>query len=217
MIDSVDAIKKSALLCSLAEEEIIAYLRDGSFHLRLYGKGEIIHFDGDLCTKMEMTIDGKVVIESIDEEGNLLAIAEFGGSEVLGGNLLFSKTPYYPMTIIAKQETLVLEINKDRLFSLFADNHEFLGSYLEYVSDRAAILGYRIKHYSHKTIRKSLTNFLEHERKIQNTNRIVLRMTKKALAEKIGVQRTSLSRELSKMKEEGLVRYDATSIEILWK
>lgn len=217
MPDSIETIKKSTLLSSLSEKEIKEYLRDGSFNLRVYGKSEIIHFSGDPCSKMEITLNGKVVVESIDEEGNLLAIAEFSGNEVLGGNLLFSKTPYYPMTITAKQETLVLEIKKDRLFVLFSDNHKVLRSYLEYVADRTAILGYRIKHYSKKTIRKSLTNFLEHERKQQKTDHIMLRMSKRSLAEKIGVQRTSLSRELSKMREEGLVRYDAKSVDILWK
>lgn len=216
MSDAIDAIRASNLLGSLTEEETRAYLRDGGFHLCLYGKGEIIHFAGDFCSKMEMTIYGKVVVESIDEEGNLLSIAEFSGNEILGGNLMFSKTPYYPMTITAKEETLVLEINKDRLFNLFSDNHEFLKNYLEYVADHTAILGYQIKHYSNKTIRKSLMNFLEHEKKEQNTNRIELRMSKKALAEKIGVQRTSLSRELSKMREEGLICYDSKSITILW-
>jgi DNA-binding transcriptional regulator LsrR (DeoR family) len=40
-------------------------------------------------------------------------------------------------------------------------------------------------------------------------------MTKKALADKIGVQRTSLSRELSKMKKDGLIECDSESITIL--
>jgi CRP-like cAMP-binding protein len=217
MYKNISAIRENSLLVSLTEEEIEEYLHDGSFTFHLYGKNKIIHFPGDLCTKTEITLDGNVVVESIDEEGNLMAIAEFSGDEILGGNLLFSKNPYYPMTITAKQETLVLEINKDRLFRLFSDNHIFLKNYLEYLSDHAVILGYRIKHYANKTIKKSLINFLEHESKKQNSSHIMLCMTKKQLAEKIGVQRTSLSRELSKMREDGLITYDKTSVDILWK
>ena len=40
-------------------------------------------------------------------------------------------------------------------------------------------------------------------------------MTKQTLADKIGVQRTSLSRELSKMRNDGLIKYDSKSITIL--
>ncbi|NCB43156.1 MAG: hypothetical protein EOM59_11120 [Clostridia bacterium] len=46
-------------------------------------------------------------------------------------------------------------------------------------------------------------------------NNIRLEITKKALAEKIGVQRTSLSRELAKMRDEGQINFGAKSIEIL--
>ena len=57
--------------------------------------------------------------------------------------------------------------------------------------------------------------YLDYERKKQNSNIIKLGITKKALAEKIGVQRTSLSRELAKMRNEGLIKFDAVSIKIL--
>jgi Mn-dependent DtxR family transcriptional regulator len=40
-------------------------------------------------------------------------------------------------------------------------------------------------------------------------------MTKKELAEKIGVQRPSLSRELNKMRKDGLITYDPTQITII--
>ncbi|NLZ83309.1 MAG: winged helix-turn-helix domain-containing protein, partial [Clostridiales bacterium] len=46
-------------------------------------------------------------------------------------------------------------------------------------------------------------------------NHIKLNMTKKALAERIGVQRTSLSRELAKMRAEGLILFDKDAITIL--
>ena len=58
-------------------------------------------------------------------------------------------------------------------------------------------------------------SYLDYECKKQNSNIIRLSMTKKALAERIGVQRTSLSRELSKMREDGLIKYDSDSIEIV--
>ena len=87
--------------------------------------------------------------------------------------------------------------------------------YLEFTSDRAFILGDKIKHYINKTIRESIMNYLNYESKIQNSNRIKLNTTKKSLAEKIGVQRTSLSRELAKMRDDGLILFDTDSITLL--
>ena len=68
-----------------------------------------------------------------------------------------------------------------------------------------------------RTIRESIISYLDYERKNQNSNIIKLNMTKKALAERIGVQRTSLSRELAKMREDGLIEYTPVSISLLHK
>ena len=203
------------LIKSIKPEEIESYLSEGSCKITQYGKNNIVHFVGEVCSKLEIILSGKVVIERIDESGNLMTIAEFYGGDVLGGNLMFSKNPYYPMTVTSKDATLILEINKNRLFSLFSDNHEFLKSYLEYVSDHTVILGDRIKHYVNRTIRESILSYLDYECKKQNSNIIKLNLTKKALAERIGVQRTSLSRELAKMREDGLIEFTPVSISLL--
>jgi CRP-like cAMP-binding protein len=205
------------LMKSITPQEIESYLIEGSCKITQYKKNNIVHFVGEVCSKLEIILSGKVVIERIDESGNLMTIAEFLGGDVLGGNLMFSKNPYYPMTVTAKEATLILEINKDRLFRLFSDNHEFLSSYLEYVSDHTVILGDRIKHYVNRTIRESIISYLNFEAKKQNSSIIKLSMTKKALAERIGVQRTSLSRELAKMREDGLIEFNSVSITLLNK
>jgi len=183
--------------------------------IKKYSKDEIIHFDGDVCMNIEILLFGKVVVERIDESGALLTIAEFYPDELLGGNLIFSKNSYYPMTITAKLETTLLEIHKDLLFELCSNNQDFLKVFLEYISDHALLLGDKIKHYVNRSIRESLTAYLKNAYKLQNSRKIMLYLTKKEIADRMGVQRTSLSRELQKMKSEGLIQFDAESITIL--
>ncbi|NLL45792.1 MAG: Crp/Fnr family transcriptional regulator [Clostridiales bacterium] len=211
----IELVEKSPLLNCLPKEEVHSCLKDGSFRISTYGKNNIIHFSGEACRSLEIILTGQVSVERIDEEGNLMNIAEFYADEILGGNLLFSKNPYYPMTVTAKQPTTIVEIDKERLLVLASGNLAFLRSYLEFVADHTTILGDRIKHYVNKTIRECIMSYLEHERKKQGSNRILLPITKKAWAERIGVSRTSLSRELAKMKKDGLIRYDAKAIELL--
>ncbi len=88
--------------------------------------------------------------------------------------------------------------------------------YLEYISDHSVILGDRIKHYVNRTIRECIISYLDYESKRQETETIRLAITKKALAERIGVQRTSLSRELAKMRDERLIEFDSDKIRILY-
>lgn len=211
----LDLLSGVDLIQSIDLREIRGYLAEGSFKAAEYGKNNIVHFTGEVCSKLEIILSGRVVVERIDESGNLMTIAEFLRGDVLGGNLMFSRSPHYPMTVTAKEATCMLEIEGDRLFRLFSDNHAFLKSYLAYVADHTAILGDRIKHYVNRTIRESVMSYLDYERKRQNSDTVRLNITKKALAERIGVQRTSLSRELAKMRDDGLIRFDAASVEVL--
>ena len=208
-------LQDATLLKELQPEDIQAYVNEGRFRLVTYKKNTVIHLEGEPCTSLEIILSGKVAVERIDQSGGLLAIAEFYSDDILGGNLLFSRNPCFPMTITAQQPSVIVEIKKDLLFEMFCNNPSFLRMYLEYVSDHAFILGDKIKHYVNKTIRESLMSFLKLESKRQNSNHVRLNMTKKALAEKIGVQRTSLSRELTKMKNDGLILFDADSITLI--
>ncbi len=208
-------IKKSTLLNSLSSDEIRSYLSQGLVKVVTYKKNSVVHFDGECCTKLDVILTGKVVVERIDESGNLLSIADFYSDDILGGNLLFSKNPYYPMTITTQLPTIILEIPRDLLFDIFCQNKLFLRTYLELVSDHASILSDKIKHYINKSIRESVISYLEYEQKRQNSTKIKLPISKKLLAEKIGVQRTSLSRELKKMQNDGLIRFDGKHITVL--
>lgn len=210
-----ELINKNPLLNILPEEKIKSYLTDGSLKISSYEKNNILHFSGETCLNLEIILSGSVVVERIDEAGNLMTIAEFFSDDILGGNILFSKNPYYPMTITAKQKTIIVEIKRNRLLQLFSENNYFLSCYLEFVSDHAAILGDRIMHYVNKTIRESILSYLLYESKRQTSNQILLNITKKALAEKIGVQRTSISRELTKMKNDGLIDFEKNKITLL--
>jgi len=76
-------------------------------------------------------------------------------------------------------------------------------------------LGDKLKYYARRPLRKIITAYLKHESLKQDSKIIQLTTSKKALAESMGVQRTSLSRELQKMKQEGLITYSADTITII--
>ena len=216
MNNIINLIKESSILESFDYEIVKNLLDKGDFRIVNYNKEDVIHFSTEKCEKLEVILSGKVAIEHIDEEGNLVTITEFFSDEILGGSLLFSKKPYFPMTITSKNNTTLLEIKKDVAFYLFISNPLFLRKYLEFIADHTTILGTRIKEYFNKTIREKIIDYLEKERSTQKSKIIYLKTSKKGLAEQFGVQRTSLSRELSKMKTDGLIDYDKNKITILY-
>jgi len=209
-------LRQIDLVKSIDTNQLESLLQAKGNKVNTFEKNNIVHFVGEVCEKLEIILCGEVVVERIDESGNLMTIAEFLSGDILGGNLLFSKNPCYPMTVTAKKETIILEMSKIQLFDLFASSLDFLKSYLAYISDHSVILGDRITHYVNRTIRECIISYLDYESKKQESNTIKLGISKKALAERIGVQRTSLSRELARMRDEGLIGFDSDNIRILY-
>ena len=154
MTKNINLIKSTTLIKSLSDDDILTNLKNGKFKVTSYKKSSVVHFDGETCIKLEIILSGKVVVDRIDESGNMLTISAFYKDDILGGNLLFSKSPYYPMTVSTQLPTDILEIDREALFELFCNNAIFLRTYLELTSDRAFILGDKIKHYELSQLRK---------------------------------------------------------------
>lgn len=201
-------ILQQPILQSLSSEDISLYLSSGSFQVRTFGHGQIIHMDGDPCKSFDIILEGQIMIDRIDEEGNLLSIVTFNEGDTLGGNVLYSKMPRYLMTITAKSKVVLLSIKKEAVSQLLESNAIFRLQFIEDISNRAAILGQRIRRYGTKSLRAKLTDYLNHEYAKQKQNPIILPVGKKALAEQMGVVRTSVSRELKSMEDEGLIKVD---------
>lgn len=215
MNNYIKLIQNTFLFYSFTPETIQEYMRNKKFRVVEYFKNNTIHYEGELCERLEIILSGTVIIERINKNGNILTVTELNENDVLGGNLLFSKNPYYPMTVSTKTTTKILEVKAEDLFDLLSKHSFVLKSYLELVCDNAYILGNKIKDYAQKTIRESILNYLNYECKKQSSNEIILPITKKELAKKIGVQRTSLSRELAKMRDDGLIKFTRSTITLL--
>lgn len=193
------------------------YLYNNMLLKKSYDKNEIIHIEGEECTQIEIIMQGEIVIERIGISGDLMTVNHFGKGDIIGANLIFSSTDRYPMTITAKKHTEVITVQKDVLFELCNSYPTFLMQFIKIISDLSVLIGTKMKNRISRTIRQSIITYLSKQSMLQNSYNIKLTMSKKSLAEMFGVSRTSLSRELQKMSGEGLINFDAKSIQILNK
>ncbi|NLY53922.1 MAG: Crp/Fnr family transcriptional regulator [Firmicutes bacterium] len=206
-------IRKILFGC-LTPQEIDDLLLAQDYRLSEHARGAIVYLQNERCNTLDLILQGNLVVQNSDEEGNVLTMSEFGAGDIIGVNLLFSQRNYYPMVITAKAKTTVLHLPKACVTKLCMSNEFFLQRLLQYLSDRSVFLTDKIKLIATKTIRQLITEFLIHEYHQQGSTEIKLVMTKKELAERFGISRTSLSRELQKMRQDGLLTYDRGHIYI---
>lgn len=212
--DFIPVLTSIGLFQCFSENELVSLFRQGQYQLRKYSKNEVIHLQNEKCTSLEIVLHGAVFIQQIDFNGDLLTLCSMLAGDSIGENLLFSCNNAYPMTMTAKSETEILQISRDLILTLCQRNESFLKSFLQSMSDKTLILAGKIKILSMKTIRQYIVDFLLYEYRLQQCTTIRLDVSKKELAEKLGVQRPSLSRELNKMRKDDLITFDAKSITI---
>lgn len=184
------------------------------YQIKEYDKGEIVHLQNEVSETMDIILDGELSVQKIDKEGNILKVVVFTGGETLGANLLFASSNFYPMTVVAESKTVVLHIYKELILELSKRNIKFMDALLREVSDKALVLTNTIDGIALKTIRERINDFLKYESHIQKSKKVRLNMSKKDLAQRMGIQRSSLSRELNKMQKDGLIEFDSKTITI---
>lgn len=208
-------ISHTYLFNEFSPEDILTLFTRDYYKIKRYEKNSIVYLQNELCNTIDIVLDGNVSIQKIGENGDILTIVTYSSGDIMGGSLAFSKTNQYPMTVVSDSRSTILHINRELILNLCQSNRKFLTKFLESLSSKALILTDKIKFISMKSIRDKIIEFLTYEYYLQGNTVIKLRISKKELAEKFGIQRPSLFRELKKMKQDGLIDYDSSSIEIL--
>jgi len=213
-LDSYDfrLVKKLCLFKHLPEDILDRLLRNRQLRIVEYRKNQIVHSEGDACKNVEIVLQGKLIVEHFSESGDLLVIAKFEPNDLIGGNLVFSLGAQYPLTITSLEPTQLVTVSGDDLFRLLSTYPIMLKTFLQMLSENTLVLNNKITRYLNRTIREGLVTFLRQESIKQNSKKIKLPCSKTHLAEILGVQRTSVSREFKKMENEGLIDFKRDNI-----
>ncbi|WP_019229283.1 Crp/Fnr family transcriptional regulator [Sedimentibacter sp. B4] len=214
MKDFIKILENTELFKCFNSEELENIFDERYYTVKDYEKNSIIYLQNEKCESLDVILNGIITIQKIDQDGKILTISDFMSGDVLGENLLFSASSNYPMTITAKTDCTLLHMKSSLVLALCQKNECFLKSFLMSLSSKTLILSNKIKSLTMKTIRQLIIDFLLIESFSQGSTNVKLNMTKKDLAEKLGVQRSSLSRELNKMRNDGLVEYNSNYIYI---
>lgn len=211
----IQALKESSLFKSLDSEFIKSVLDKTKFKTNMYKKNSVIAFEGDLCNKIGIIINGHIEVQKIYPSGKTVTISKMGRGNIFGEVIIFSNMGQYPSSIISSTDSEIMFIPKDDIINLCTKNTIILNNFMELLSNKILMLNNKLKNISYHTIKEKLANFILEEYSKQNSLKIKINLSKKELAEHFGIPRPSLSRELINMKNDNIIDYDRKTIEIL--
>ncbi|MDZ5130317.1 Crp/Fnr family transcriptional regulator [Clostridium perfringens] len=207
-------IKECRLFSHFSDHDIQELLSSGFASVKSYLKEDLLFSEGEYCDFLSIVIEGKIEIQKLDSNGNILVVATLNRGNVFGENLLFGDRNFYPMSVVAKENSQVLHIKKDYIYKLCSSNEPFLRELLRILSNKALNLSSKLKQVTMKSIREMICNYLLKKYNKEKSTTIKLEFSRKDWADKLGVQRPSLSRELMKMRDAGLIDFSKNIIEI---
>ncbi len=211
----LDHLSKCILFRDLDKECIASTLYEISYSILDYNKGELIAIEGEDCNSLGIILKGKVEIQKVFPSGQVMTINNFKEGNIFGESLIFSDKHTYPATITAMEPSKVMFIKKDDIIKLSMLNSKILINFVSVLSHRILMLNNRISNLSQDTIRKKICSYLLHEYENQKSPFLNIPFTRKKMAELLNVPRPSLSRELTNMRNEGILDFDKNTIKIL--
>lgn len=203
-----DNLKRCILFRDIKYEDLSNFLNMSNYIIKKYPKGNMVVLEGSKCEELGILLEGSLEVQTLYPSGKLLTLAQLKPVEIFGEAILFSKVNKFPVTIGAIKDSKIMFIKKEDLISCLTNCHKFMENFLELLSNKLLILNKKVKMLSLESIRKKIENFLMEEYKKQGSNIIKVSLSRKEIAEHMGIQRPSLSRELIKMRKEGIIEFD---------
>ena len=168
--------------------------------VRSYNKNDVLHREGETCEEITIVSEGKIKIVSYSFSGKEIVFNELGKNQIFGNNLLFSSEPNYKGDVVSVDKSIVVTIKKDELITLLSSNKEFLKEYLKIQSDFGKSLNSRIKLLSIDSALERFEYYL-----FINKGEVDFKNVT-TLASELGLKRETLSRLISKLEKENVIK-----------
>ena len=179
-----------------------------------FPKGYTIHHEQDICDSVGIILEGVVTMVHHTAKGEAVLLAELAAESLFGDFLVHASIPRYPGDIIVKEDASIIHIDKDDIEDLLRSSSAFRAFYMQHIGDKALSFNMQNKLLRQPTLRDKVLFHIEQARTRTGTPRVEFR-SKAELARYYNVQRPSLSRELARMKAEGMIDYNLRSMWIL--
>lgn len=213
------ALKKCELFDNIEIDNINSMVPCLDLNIQNFKKNDFVVRDGDALNSFGIVLEGEASVFKESISGNRILIKNLGPGEMFGEIAAFASQNKWPALVQANTPLTVCFIRQDRLVSECKNLCQFhktlITNMLRVVSERAMMLNKKIEYISIKTMRSKLCTFL-YGNYLRNGKTIFkLPMNREQMAEFLNVSRPSMSRELSRMKEEGIIDYYLSTFKIL--
>lgn len=209
-------LNENILFSGLSNQRIQAVLDSTGYTQKKYSAGDIIVHQGDAVHNIGIVTAGSATGKKYTANGEEIVVSVLTENKIFGDVLSGADGFASPVTVQARTDCTVLFINYEKLlYSPHPQAHRILQNMIQNISLKYFAQNKRMEILMMKSVRSKVTAYLEWQRSAKGSRSFSIDMDRQLMADFLGVERSALSRELSRMKKDGLIDYHKNSFVLL--
>ena len=208
----IPVLKRTKLFSGVGNDDISTMLTCLGARLLTYKKGEHVLRQGEHLSDILVLAEGSLHIQRDDYWGNRSILGHIGVGEIFGEAYVAPESGTLLNDVIAVEDSAVFFFDVKRVISTCSSACRFHTMVVQNlffaISEKNRGLVQKLDYMSRRTTREKLLSYLSEEAKKQNSASITLPFNRQQLADYLSVDRSAMSNELCKMRDEGILEFE---------
>lgn len=214
----LNLLRSVSLFANISEHDLASMLNCLRAEIENVKKSEIILLAGSRPEHVGIVLSGQLHVVKEDYDGNRTLIAAVTPGEIFAEALCCAGVTDSPVTVCAEQDSTVLLLRFDRILRTCPHSCVFhvrlIESMLELIARKNLMLQNRMDMISAHSVREKVLRYLKSFQAPKGQD-FIIPFNREALANYLCVERSALSHELSRMKNDGLIEYRKNNFTLL--
>lgn len=212
-------ISQNPLFGGIGPEDLRALLGCLNARLLRVPKGDPVFLEGDPAGFIGMVLEGgvQVVRDGYYGERTLLTHAQAG--ELFAEAFACAGIQAMPVSAYALKPSTVAVFDLQKMLTVCANgcrfHNQLIRNLLGVVAEKNLQLGTKIRYMSRKTTKEKLIAYLLDQAKQQGSAEFTIPLDRQTLADFLGVERSAMSAELSKLRNAGVLECKGSRFRLL--
>lgn len=215
----IPVLKRTKLFSGVGEDEISAMLKCLQAKQYNYKKGDYVFRQGEYLNTITVLVAGKLHIQRDDYWGNRSIISLIDIGEMFGESYAAPDSGALPNDVVAIEDSTVILFDVRRILTVCSSACKFHSLVVQNlffaISEKNRKYVQKLGHMEKRTTREKLISYLSEEAKRQNSGTFTIPFNRQQLADFLSVDRSAMSNELSKMRDDGLLTYEKNRFTLL--
>ncbi|MEE1313183.1 MAG: Crp/Fnr family transcriptional regulator [Lachnospiraceae bacterium] len=215
----IPVLKRTQLFAGVGEDDIAAMLSCLQAKFYTYKKGEYVFRQGEHLNNITVLVEGNLHIQRDDYWGNRSIIHSIGIGEMFGEAYVAPDSGAILNDVVAVRDSAVIFFDVARILMVCSSTCKFHSTVVQNlffaISEKNRKLVQKLAHMEKRSIRKKLISYLSEEAKRQNSGSFTIPFNRQQLADFLSVDRSAMSNELCKMRDEGLLIFEKNKFTLL--